>query len=99
MNVNRHVVTDLLPLYLSGEAHADTRSLVDEYLRGDPEFARLVEKQRGPLERWQAPPELTPDDAAELALFARARSAVQRGVWRKALALTGVALLLIGAGA
>jgi len=39
MSVTRSVVVDLLPLYLSGEASADTRALVESYLRGDPAFA------------------------------------------------------------
>jgi hypothetical protein len=42
MKITRDVVTDLWPLYLSSEASADTRALVDEFLRQDPEFARLI---------------------------------------------------------
>ena len=42
MNVTREVITDLLPLYTSGEASADTVSLIDEFLRNDPEFAELI---------------------------------------------------------
>ena len=42
MNVTREVITDLLPVYTSGEASADTVSLVDEFLRTDPEFAELI---------------------------------------------------------
>lgn len=48
MNVTREVVTDLLPLYLSGEASADTRGLVEAFLRSDPEFARIVRDDRIP---------------------------------------------------
>ena len=42
MNITRDVVTDLLPLYFSGEASADTRVLVEAYFLQDPEFARLA---------------------------------------------------------
>ncbi len=42
MKITRDVVTDLWPLYISSEASADTRALVDEFLRQDPEFARLI---------------------------------------------------------
>ena len=42
MKITREVVTDLWPLYLSGEASADTRALVDEFLEQDPDFARLI---------------------------------------------------------
>jgi hypothetical protein len=42
MNVSRDVITDLLPLYLAGEASADTRALVEAFFQADPEFARLA---------------------------------------------------------
>ena len=42
MNITRDVITDLLPVYLSGEASADTQTLVTEFLATDPEFARLI---------------------------------------------------------
>ena len=45
MKVTRDVITDLLPLYLSGEASADTTVLVDSFLAQDAEFARLVQAQ------------------------------------------------------
>lgn len=45
MNVTRNVVTDLLPLYLAGEASDDTRVLLEEYLRQDPAFAGEVREQ------------------------------------------------------
>ena len=43
MRVTHEVVSDLWPLYASGEASADTRTLVDEHLRGHPDFARRLE--------------------------------------------------------
>jgi len=42
MRITRDVVSDLWPLYQSGEASTDTRALVDEFLRDEPEFARLL---------------------------------------------------------
>jgi len=42
MNITRDVVLDLLPVYLAGEASADTRALVEEYLTRDPDLARRV---------------------------------------------------------
>jgi anti-sigma factor RsiW len=49
MNVTRDVITDLLPLYLAGEASADTRALLEDYLRENPGFASTVREatQRG----------------------------------------------------
>ena len=46
MNVTRDVIHDLLPTYLAGEASADTMTLVDEFLRQDPELAGTVERLR-----------------------------------------------------
>ena len=47
MNVTRDVVKDLLTVYLAGEATADTRALVDEWLRSDPELAAQADRARG----------------------------------------------------
>jgi hypothetical protein len=42
VNVTREVINDLWPLYSAGEASVDSRALVDEFLRQDPEYARLL---------------------------------------------------------
>ena len=44
MNVTAEIITDLLPVYLSGEASEDTRALVEAYFRDHPEFAALAAK-------------------------------------------------------
>ena len=36
MNVTRNVIADLMPLYEAGEASADTRALVEAFLKADP---------------------------------------------------------------
>jgi anti-sigma factor RsiW len=46
MKVTRDVVKDLLTLYLAGEASPDTRVVVEEWLRTDPELARQAEQAR-----------------------------------------------------
>ena len=43
MNVTREVINDLWPVYAADEASADTRALVEEFLRQDPEFAGLLQ--------------------------------------------------------
>ncbi len=40
MNISKDIITDLLPIYYSGECSQDTKSLVEEYLRGNPDFER-----------------------------------------------------------
>jgi len=42
MKITRDVITDLLPLYLAGEASEDTHTLVEDFFRQDPEFERLA---------------------------------------------------------
>ncbi len=44
MKVTRDVVKDLLAVYSAGEASSDTRALVEDWLRSDPELARQVEQ-------------------------------------------------------
>jgi hypothetical protein len=56
MNVTRQVVTDLLPIYLSGEASGDTKALVEDFFRQDPEFERIARSVATPLETLQAAP-------------------------------------------
>ena len=54
MNVTREVVTDLLPVYFSGEASADTKALVEDYFRQDPGFERVARSAATPLETLRA---------------------------------------------
>jgi hypothetical protein len=42
MNVTRKVIADLWPVYAAGEASADTRALIDEFIKLDPDFARVL---------------------------------------------------------
>ena len=46
MSLPRDVILDLLPVYLSGEASAATLTLVDDYLKQDPELAERVRLAR-----------------------------------------------------
>jgi anti-sigma factor RsiW len=47
MNISRDVVKDLIPVYLAGDASADTQALVESYLKTDPELADDVTAARG----------------------------------------------------
>lgn len=42
MTVTRDVIYDLLPTYFSGDASADTRRLVEEFLATDPELKKMA---------------------------------------------------------
>jgi len=54
MNVTRKVVTDLLPIYFSGEASVDTKVLVEDYFRQNPDFELIARSAATPLETLRA---------------------------------------------
>ena len=87
MNITRNVVADLLPAYLSGEASADTRALIDALAARDPEIATLVASAR--TERMDvmthAPIALPPN--LEHDIVTRTRAVLRRRSWTLALAL------------
>lgn len=88
MKITRDVVMDLLPLHASGEASADTRALVEEYLKGDPALARLASA----LAAGEAPPS-TAEPPREAAVGALERTKTLLGRRTRFLAL---ALFLTG---
>lgn len=65
MNVTRDVVTDLLPLYFSGEASEDTRRLVEDFFRENPDFERVARAAAKPLERLGYAPPAAPEAEKE----------------------------------
>ena len=69
MNITRDVVKDLVAVYLAGEASADTRAVVEEWLRSDPELAAQVEGARS----LGLPPAAAPAPTVEKRAFDRAR--------------------------
>lgn len=92
MNVTRDVIVDLLPVYLSGEASADTRALVEQFLKDDRELAATI--RRGWMEKMSAavPSDLPPE--LELKAFRRTKRLVGRLRWLLGLAIffTSIAL-------
>ena len=92
MNVTREIVKDLLPLYVSGEASADTRALVEEFLREDQELARLADALRAE-ELAPARGESAPSGSGRAAL-SKTKGLLRRRTWTLALALFFTALPL-----
>lgn len=74
--IHRDVIIDLIPVYLSGEASAQTRALVEEAAKSDPELAQLLAREREQLS-FGAPPPLPPDH--EMKTLDRTKAAVR---WR-----------------
>lgn len=72
MEITPNVIMDLLPLYLAGEASADTRALVEAYLDNNPQMARLAELARETgLPQEAAPAPLSEED--EMKSFKKAK--------------------------
>jgi hypothetical protein len=95
MNVTREVVLDLLPLYLSGEASADSRALIVEFLAQDPELAeRIRAAPQGLL--GDAPPPALPADL-EVRSLRRARRLInlQKWLFGPAIALSALSLAIV----
>ncbi len=42
MNISKDIINDLLPLYFSEDCSADTKQLVEEYLKSNPDFEKYV---------------------------------------------------------
>ncbi len=83
-NVTRDVIADLWPLYVSGEASPDTRTLIESFQREDPEFARILGESATAIPRSEAP-SLPPDH--ELRTLARVKRKLAGPIWLLQLAL------------
>jgi anti-sigma factor RsiW len=94
MNVTRKVVMDLIPLYAAGEVSDESRQIVEEFLKNDPELAELVKRMAGNGQRG-APPALTSRDA-ELKAFMQAKRIMlaRTIIWVLAAALGAVIVLI-----
>ncbi|MFN7971850.1 MAG: hypothetical protein U0166_05810 [Acidobacteriota bacterium] len=87
MKVTKDVVIDLYPLYASGDASADSKALVEEFLRQDSELARQLGE---PASLPAAIPSLPPDHEAEALLRTRRRLRGSRVLRLLGLAFTGL---------
>jgi hypothetical protein len=90
MNVTREIVKDLLPLYVAGEASAESRAVVEEWLRTDPELVRLADALRDD----SAPPAAAVTPASGQAALAATKALLRWRAWLLALALLFTALPL-----
>lgn len=82
MSITRNVVIDLLPVYFSGEASDDTRNLVEDYFREDPEFERVARSAATPLETLRAASPIAPEAEREKCDLERIGWELRlRGVW------------------
>ena len=87
MKITRDVVNDLLPLYEAGEASADSRELVETFLREDAEFARTVRAVGRSADRLRDLQTPAAPARLELEALEKTRALLKRRTWTLALAL------------
>src|SRR4029079_11817108 len=93
LNVTRDVVTDLWPVYESGEATADTRALVDAFLASDPAFAQTLRTAAA-----ISPAAIDVAPEAKLAALERTRALVRANSWLRGLRLFSFVLTIFAFG-
>jgi hypothetical protein len=71
MEITRNVILDLLPLYSANEVSADTRALVEEYLKTDPELVNIAKQLETMEKPRDIPVPLSRDD--EMIAYKKAR--------------------------
>lgn len=86
MQVTREIVVDLLPLYQSGEASADSRAAVEAFMRRDPSLARLIADDTAGAEV------VPPQASLERQAVSRTRAIIRRRSWVLAFAILSTLL-------
>jgi len=79
MKITREVISDLWPLYQSGDASAPSRAIVEEYLKGDPEFERMLHEDESARLLAAVPMHLEPDH--EMKALNRTKRGMIRHDW------------------
>jgi len=90
MEITRKVVLDLMPLYLANEVSQETRALVEEYLRTDPELARIAAQPAAVKLPEDVPIALTQDD--ELRAYKKAKLSL---IWRTVVIASVMSIILV----
>lgn len=93
LNVTRDVVADLWPLYESNDATADTRALVEDFLKTDPEFATTLRAAAG-----TPSPQIDLRPEAKLAALKRTRDLVRGNGWLRGLRLFAIVMTIFSFG-
>lgn len=84
MNVTKEVINDLYPLYVEKECSADTRTLVEDYLRNNPSHAEELRRVMSAPLPGAVPPA---KHLAEADSLRAARRVVRRRSWLMAFAI------------
>ena len=94
MNIPKHLIIDLLPLYLVDEVSDETRKLIDNYLKNDPQLATLAEQAKSAPSLQEIPAPLRKDNEMEaLKKVKKMMLSVQHHVF---LALAVITTFMVG---
>lgn len=77
-DITRNVISDLWPLYKSGEASADSKRIIEAFLSEDRDFRTVLEESER-IQKGLPDMALSPD--AELQLIALARQRIRTVAW------------------
>jgi ferric-dicitrate binding protein FerR (iron transport regulator) len=84
MNLTKDIINDLLPLYATNECSADTRRLVEEYLRQNPREAEELRRIMKLSLPGAVPPARSDE---EMRAFRETRRRLHKGKWLMGLAI------------
>ncbi|MBN1316648.1 MAG: hypothetical protein JXA42_14315 [Anaerolineales bacterium] len=96
MKINKNVIIDLMPLYLANEASDDTRVLVEEYLKTDPELAKMVEQSETFNLSENSPIPLTQED--EMEAYQKAKQAILLRTFIMAMIISIILMAFLAMG-
>jgi hypothetical protein len=90
--IPQHVILDLLPLYLADEVSEETRNLIEEYLKTDPQLTTLARQAKNAISLQEIPAPINKETEME-ALKKLRKLMVQHNVF---LVLAVVLTLMVG---
>ena len=97
MSIPKHLIIDLLPLYLADEVSDDTRKLIEEYLETDPQLAILAEGAKNAPSLQEIPAPINKESEMEaLKKVKKMMLSVQHHVF---LAVAVIATFMVGISA
>jgi anti-sigma factor RsiW len=97
MDIPRHLIIDLLPLYLAEEVSAETRTVIEEYLKTDPQLAALAEQAKNVPSLQEIPAPINKESEMEaLKKVKKMMLSVQHHVF---LAVAVIATFMVGISA
>ena len=84
MNITKDIISDLIPLYVANECSADTRALIEEYLRQHPQEAAELRRIMSTSMPGAVP---AAKNLEEMDSLRKARRIVRRRSWVLAFAI------------